>query len=123
METNFYNYIGTDKLLYNIDDYLNENMDNLKIKINAFEIKNSKNGPYLKYLLIKDILTDVLFFPEVELSDYSELISKKIVMLAQIQLYNLIQLNSNKLDEDDNYSKYDKNMPINNIIPIHNTYG
>ena len=29
METNFYNYIGTDKLLYNIDDYLNENMDNL----------------------------------------------------------------------------------------------
>ena len=110
METNFYNYLGLDKLLYNIDDYLNENMAITKIKINAFEIKNSKNGPYLKYLLIKDILTDVLFFPEVELSDYSELISKKIVMLTQIQLYNLIQLNSNKLDEHDNYSKYDKNI-------------
>ena len=107
METNFYNYIGTDKLLYNIDEYLNENT---KIKINAFEIKNSKNGPYLKFLLIKDTLTDVLFFPEVELSDYSELISKKIVMLAQIQLYNLIQLNNSKLDEHDNYSKYDKNI-------------
>ena len=110
METKFYNYIALDKLEYNIDEYLNENMDNLKIKINAFEIKNSTNAPYLKYLLIKDKSIDVLFFPEVELSVYSELMSEKIVMLAQIQLYNLIQLNSNKLDKDDNYSKYDKNI-------------
>ena len=104
METNFYNYIGLDKLLYNIDEYLNENIAITKIKINAFEIKNSKNGPYLKYLLIKDKLTDVLFFPEVELSDYSELTSEKIVMLAQIQLYYLIQLNNSKLDKDEKYN-------------------
>lgn len=110
METKFYNYIALDKLEYNIDDYLNENIDNIKVKINAFEIKNSTNGAYLKYLLIKDKSTDVLFFPEVELSDYSELMSEKIVMLAKIQLYYLIQLNNNKLDEDDNYSKYDKNI-------------
>jgi hypothetical protein len=111
METNFYNYIGLDKLLYNIDEYLNENLnENSKIKINAFEIKNSKNVPYLKYLLIKDKLTDILFFPELELSDYSELTSEKIIMLAQIQLYYLIQLNNSNLHEDDNYSKYDKNI-------------
>ena len=61
METNFYNYIGTDKLLYNIDDYLNENMDNIKVKINVFEITNGTNDSYLKYLLIKDKSTDVLF--------------------------------------------------------------
>lgn len=117
METNFYNYMGLNKLLYNIDKYLNENIAITKIKINAFEIKNNKNGPYLKYLLMKDNLTDILFFPEVELMDYSELTSKKIIMLAQIQLYYLIQLNNNQLnninlDKNDNYSKYDKNIIV-----------
>jgi hypothetical protein len=106
----FYNYTALDKLVYNIDEYLNENIDNTKIKINAFEIKNNKNGSYLKYLLLKDKLTDILTFPEVELSNYSELISEKLVTLSQIQLYYLIQLNNSKLDEDDNYSKYNKNI-------------
>lgn len=87
----FYNYKALELLIDNIDEYLIEN--NIKnIKIVAYEIKHNNNYPYIMYALIKNLHTNTLFFPELEIN-MLELNSEKIIMITKINLLNLLSLN------------------------------
>ena len=87
IEPNFYNYIALNKLVDNIDDKLT---NNIIIKINAYEIKNNSKCPYLKYLLYKDVLSHMLFFPELLMTNITDLDSKNVIVLSKIKLFNLL---------------------------------
>lgn len=107
---NVYNYKALDMLAENIDEYLIDNyIHDIKIKINSFEIKNDSKIPYLKYLLFKDQSSDILSFPEVDLINYSEITSEKIIRLSQLQLYNYIYLNNDD-DNQDIFINYNQNI-------------
>lgn len=97
---NFYNYEALNLLTDNIDEYLTVNAEKItNIKIISYEIKNNTNYPYIKYLLTKNVQTNTLFFPQLEI-DYLNLNTEKLVTLVKLNLFSLLNLN--------NYDNYDK---------------
>ena len=102
-----YNYKVLEMLVDNIDDYLIEN-DIPYIKINVFKIEYITEIPYVKYLLLKDLSSDILSFPEVELVNYTELTSEKLIKLSQVQLYNYLFFNNQESSDD--FIQYSKNI-------------
>jgi hypothetical protein len=107
-EPNFYNYEALHLLIDNIDEYLIENVVK-NIKIFAYEIKNNSKYPYIKYLLTKNLQTDTLFFPEIEVSNF-KLNTEKIITLAKLNVFTL--LSSDNYDDYNDYNDYDKNIQV-----------
>jgi hypothetical protein len=106
-ETDFYNYVAIDNLIDNIDNIDNIQLNNITIKINAYEIKNNGTYPFLKYLLYKDELRKTLFFPL--LQNITNLASTKInsdniITLTKLKLFSLLQPSLT------NYSDFDSKI-------------
>ena len=88
-----YDYAALNTLTDDIDDYLLKN-NIKKIIINAFEIKKNYNKyPYIKYLLIKDELTDTLNFPELFVTN-SNSNTINLITLSKIKIFNLLCQNN-----------------------------
>ena len=85
-EHNFYNYVALDKLIDNID---NTQLNNVTIKINAYEIKNNGTYPFLQYLLYKDEVSETLFFPL--LPNITKINSVNIITMSKLKLFSLMQ--------------------------------
>ena len=86
----FYNYVGLEELVDNIDDIL---VNDVLIKICGYEIKNNGTIPYLKYLLYKDEFSDTLFFPTLPLT-YTNINSDSVIKMSKLNLFSLLQLNN-----------------------------
>lgn len=85
-ESNFYNYIALDNLIDNID---NTQLNNITIKINAYEIKNNGTYPFLQYLLYKDEESETLFFPL--LPNITKINSVNIITMSKLKLFSMLQ--------------------------------
>jgi hypothetical protein len=89
-----YNYAALDNLVHDIS-ILNTKI----LKIMAHEVKYICKTPYLKYLLFKDIITDTLDFPCVNLTS-TKLDREKTILLSKLNLFGILQL--------DNYEQFEK---------------
>ena len=98
-EPNFYNYEALNLLVDNIDEYLTANVEKIiNIKIISYEIKNNSKYPYIKYLLIQNLQTNTLNFPELKVN-YLELNSEKIIPLGKSKVFLLLNLNEYDYDK------------------------
>lgn len=107
----FYNYIALDKLVYDIDDILTHD---IVVKITAYEIKTNSKYPYLQFLLLKDELSDTLFFPEIKiLSKQDSKNSENIITLTKLKLFDLLDLK--------NYADFDNKIIFKGFFYIKNS--
>jgi hypothetical protein len=103
-EPNFYNYVALDKLIDNID---NTQLNNVTIKINAYEIKNNGTYPFLQYLLYKDEVSETLFFPllpNINNLTSTKINSAKLITMSKLNLFSLLQSSLT------NYSDFDSKI-------------
>ena len=114
VETNYYNYKALDTLHMNIDEYLSENIIT-KIEICGFEIDNSGMEPFIKYLMTKDLLFDIMYFP-LEILDFKDLISESLIIYTKIKLYSLLSLKDYK--DYNNKIKFKGFYILNNTVKI-----
>ena len=90
VEPNYYNYESTNNLEGNIDYYLREN-EITHVNICAYVIDNKNKYPFLKYLLFKNFLNEVLEFPKIMIWN-GFLDSPKIQAKSEKYVYDILAL-------------------------------
>jgi len=111
VESNYYNYKALETLHMNIDEYLSKNIIS-KIEICGFEIDNSGREPFIKYLMAKDLLFDIMYFP-LETLDFKDLLSESLIIYTKIKLYGLLNLTD--------YNDYDNNIKFKGFYILNDT--
>jgi hypothetical protein len=98
---NYYNY----KAKRNLQIELSEDLNTYnKIYICAYQVNNEAKYPFQRFLLVNDIFSDTLAFPQVKI--FKGLSSENMINFAKVNLATLLQDNFEKFDEKLEFNGY-----------------
>ena len=94
-DNKYYNYSALDNLEKTIDEEtLKTNF--YKLNICCYMVDNQNKVPFIKYLLIKLPLFEVLSFPQIDISSYDFDIDRdKLIEFIKYYIYNILHLKQN----------------------------
>jgi len=99
VEPNYYSYKAIDCLPKNMDGFLNTN-STINITLCAYEINNDVKYPFIKYLLVKNSIFNILNF--IKLYSFSTLYlnTNDIILHTKTHLYDMLSLNTDVIEKD-----------------------
>jgi hypothetical protein len=98
---NYYNY----KAKRNLQIELSEDLNTYnKIYICAYQVNNEAKYPFQRFLLVNDIFSDTLVFPQVKI--FKGISNSDMINFAKVNLATLLQDNFEKFDEKLEFNGY-----------------
>ena len=97
---NYYNYKAKRNLQLELPEDLNAYEN---IYICAYDVNNAAKYPFQRFLLVNDIFSDTLVFPQVKI--FKGISSQEMINFAKVNLFTILL--------EDNFEKFDENLEYN----------